>query len=96
MVTIRQNNSVIYQTSVPPGEFEISDLYPTSYSGDLQVTVEEADGEQTYIFPNLLCSPHDATSWELKNIVSTWGNIMLIAQSENRPFTSFCHLRLTL
>lgn len=46
MVTIRQNNSVIYQTSVPPGEFEISDLYPTSYSGDLQVTVEEADGSK--------------------------------------------------
>ncbi|MEQ4924045.1 fimbria/pilus outer membrane usher protein [Proteus hauseri] len=44
VVTVRQNNSVIYQTSVPPGEFAISDLYPTSYSGDLQVTIEEADG----------------------------------------------------
>lgn len=44
VVTIRQNNSVIYQTAVPPGEFAISDLYPTSYSGDLQVTIEEADG----------------------------------------------------
>ncbi|MBG6029296.1 fimbrial biogenesis outer membrane usher protein [Proteus mirabilis] len=44
VVTVRQNNSIIYQTSVPPGEFAISDLYPTSYSGDLQVTIEEADG----------------------------------------------------
>lgn len=43
-VTVKQNGSVIYQTTVPPGEFSISDLYPTSYSGDLDVTIEEADG----------------------------------------------------
>ncbi|MBG5918216.1 fimbria/pilus outer membrane usher protein [Providencia stuartii] len=44
VVTIRQNGSVIYQTTVPPGEFEINDLYPTSYSGDLEVQIEEANG----------------------------------------------------
>lgn len=44
VVTIRQNGSVIYQTTVPPGEFEINDLYPTSYSGDLDVQIEEANG----------------------------------------------------
>lgn len=43
-VTIRQNGNVIYQTTVPPGEFSINDLYPTSYSGDLEVTIEEANG----------------------------------------------------
>lgn len=45
-VTVRQSGSVIYQTTVPPGSFLIDDLYPTGYGGDLDVTVEEADGTQ--------------------------------------------------
>ncbi|MEQ4673153.1 fimbria/pilus outer membrane usher protein [Providencia vermicola] len=44
IVTVRQNGNVIYQTTVPPGEFSINDLYPTSYSGDLDVTIEETNG----------------------------------------------------
>lgn len=39
-----QNGHEIYQTTVAPGPFEINDLYPTSYSGDLDVTVTEANG----------------------------------------------------
>lgn len=46
-VRIRQNNNVIYQTSVPPGAFIINDLYPTSSGGDLQVSIEENDGQVT-------------------------------------------------
>lgn len=43
-VSVRQNGQEIYQTTVAPGAFEITDLYPTSYSGDLDVEVSEADG----------------------------------------------------
>ncbi|MGA5657978.1 fimbria/pilus outer membrane usher protein, partial [Rahnella contaminans] len=43
-VTIRQNNTVIYESYVPPGAFVINDLYPNSTNGDLNVTVTEADG----------------------------------------------------
>lgn len=43
-VTIKQNGYVLYQTYVPTGAFEITDLYPTSSSGDLTVEVKEADG----------------------------------------------------
>lgn len=51
-VTIRQNGYVIYQSYVPPGAFEIKDLYPTSGSGDLNVTIKEADGsEQNLVVP---------------------------------------------
>jgi outer membrane usher protein len=51
-VTIRQNGYVIYQSYVAPGPFNISDLYPTSGSGDLQVTIKEADGsEQNLVVP---------------------------------------------
>ncbi|MDP9995570.1 outer membrane usher protein [Variovorax boronicumulans] len=46
-VTVRQNGYVIYSAFVAPGAFVIDDLYPTSSSGDLEVTVAEADGRQT-------------------------------------------------
>mgnify|MGYP001024886410 CR=1 FL=1 len=47
-VTVRQNGYVIYQTTVPPGAFEINDLYPTSRSGDLDVVVKEANGQERH------------------------------------------------
>ncbi|MRT03460.1 fimbria/pilus outer membrane usher protein [Ewingella americana] len=51
-VTVRQSNQVIYETTVPPGEFLINDLYPTGYGGDLEVNVREADGsEQRFLVP---------------------------------------------
>ncbi|MBB4862541.1 outer membrane usher protein [Pseudomonas nitritireducens] len=43
-VTVRQGGNVLYETSVAPGPFVIDDLYNTGYSGDLDVTVTEADG----------------------------------------------------
>ncbi|ENB7664467.1 TPA: fimbria/pilus outer membrane usher protein [Enterobacter cloacae] len=51
-VTIKQNGYTIYQSYVAPGAFAISDLYPTSGSGDLEVTIKEADGsERTFVQP---------------------------------------------
>ncbi|MHC8318226.1 fimbria/pilus outer membrane usher protein [Pseudomonas sp. LB3P31] len=51
-VTIRQNGYVIHESTVAPGAFEILDLNPTSDSGDLNVTVTEADGrESTFSVP---------------------------------------------
>ena len=47
-VTVRQNDQVIYETTVSPGEFLINDLYPLGYGGDLDVTVKEADGSEEY------------------------------------------------
>lgn len=45
-VEIRQNNYVLYTANVPPGPFEISDIYPSGSNGDLQVTIIEADGRR--------------------------------------------------
>ncbi|EPJ3204333.1 fimbrial outer membrane usher protein [Salmonella enterica subsp. enterica serovar Derby] len=51
-ITVRQNGRVAYQTAVPPGEFEINDMFPTGSNGDYDVTVKEADGsEQHFIVP---------------------------------------------
>lgn len=43
-VTVSQNGNVIYQTFVPPGPFRINDLYQIGQSGNLTVTIYEADG----------------------------------------------------
>jgi len=47
-VTIRQNDNIIYENTVPPGPFAITDLNPTGYGSDLDVTVEESDGSKTH------------------------------------------------
>ncbi|HEY9134155.1 MAG TPA: fimbria/pilus outer membrane usher protein, partial [Dyella sp.] len=46
LIIVRQNGRVILQTSVPAGPFKIDDLYPTGQSGELQVTIREADGQE--------------------------------------------------
>ncbi|HEY1845079.1 MAG TPA: fimbria/pilus outer membrane usher protein [Buttiauxella sp.] len=48
-IVIRQNGYVIYQRYVAPGAFEITDLYPTSGSGDLNVTIKESDGSEQHL-----------------------------------------------
>jgi len=51
-ITIRQNSVIIYETTVAPGAFEITDLYATGYGGDLDVSVQEADGSvRTFSVP---------------------------------------------
>ena len=46
-VQVRQSGYIIYETVVAPGPFEIRDLYPAAASGDLDVSVIEADGRRT-------------------------------------------------
>ncbi|MCS2158050.1 fimbrial biogenesis usher protein [Scandinavium sp. H11S7] len=51
-ITLHQNGYVVYQSYVQSGAFAISDLNPTSSSGDLEVTVDEKDGsQQRYTVP---------------------------------------------
>ncbi|HEP8699046.1 TPA: fimbrial biogenesis outer membrane usher protein [Pseudomonas aeruginosa] len=45
-VEVRQNEQLIYSTTVSPGSFVIDDLYPTGYGGDLAVSIIEADGRR--------------------------------------------------
>lgn len=51
-VSVTQSGNKIYETSVPPGAFEINDLSTTGYGNDLLVTIEEADGsKRTFTVP---------------------------------------------
>src|SRR5690606_18348775 len=45
-VEIRQNDYILYSTTVAPGPFEINDIYPTGSNGDLEITIIEADGRR--------------------------------------------------
>lgn len=47
-VVIRQNNYIIYQSAVPQGAFEITDLNTTNGGGDLDVTIKEEDGSEQH------------------------------------------------
>lgn len=44
-VEVHQQGQLIYQTTVAPGAFEINDLNPTGYGGNLVVSVIEATGD---------------------------------------------------
>ena len=46
-VEVRQNGYTIYSTNVPPGPFALSDIYPSTLSGNLDVTVIEANGSRS-------------------------------------------------
>lgn len=56
-VTIRQNGNIIHESNVAPGPFSIEDLYPTSFGGDLEVTVTEADGREQRFNVNFSAVP---------------------------------------
>ncbi|WP_445224724.1 fimbria/pilus outer membrane usher protein [Erwinia sorbitola] len=43
-VTIIQRGQTVYETVVPPGPFELSDIGAMGYGGDLQMTITESDG----------------------------------------------------
>ena len=49
-VVVRQRGNVIHETVVAPGAFEIDDLFPTGFGGDLEVSVLEADGRVQKFF----------------------------------------------
>lgn len=44
VITIKQNNSTLYERNIPPGEFNITDLNTPGYGGNLEVTIRESDG----------------------------------------------------
>nr|WP_261644130.1 fimbria/pilus outer membrane usher protein [Erwinia mallotivora] len=45
-VSVTQRGQIIYETTVPPGPFELTDIGAMGYGGDLLLTITEADGRQ--------------------------------------------------
>ncbi|WP_435946894.1 fimbria/pilus outer membrane usher protein [Dryocola sp. BD586] len=51
-VQVTQQGRIVYETTVPPGPFELSDIGAMGYGGDLQLTITEADGrERSQVIP---------------------------------------------
>lgn len=51
-VQVMQRGKILYETTVPAGPFELSDIGAMGYGGDLQATIIEADGRQrTQVVP---------------------------------------------
>ncbi|WP_226800277.1 fimbria/pilus outer membrane usher protein [Burkholderia sp. Z1] len=46
VVEVRQSDYMLYRTNVPPGPFELTDIFPSGSNGDLEITVIEADGSR--------------------------------------------------
>ena len=65
-VSVKQNAREIYQTTVAAGPFKITDLYPTSYNGDLEVTIFEADGRQSQFRVPFNAIPESVRAGHLK------------------------------
>lgn len=67
-VTITQNGYKVYETTVPPGPFELTDFTPGGYGADLIVTIEEADGSKhtfTQPYSSLVQMMHPGVgSWD--------------------------------
>lgn len=83
-VTVRQNGYIIYQTYVPAGAFTITDLYPTSASGDMEVTVTEADGTERRSLQPFSAVPVMLREGRLKYSV-TAGEYRSAARESSKP-----------
>ena len=91
-VTIRQGGNIVYETTVPPGEFKIEDMYNSSFAGDFVVQISEADGRQKqYVVPYsagvLLLRP-DASRYS-----AVVGKLMNVVQHDAPLFGEFTYQR---
>lgn len=82
-VSVKQNNVEIYQTTVSPGEFEITDLYPTSYQGDLLVEVLEANGEINSFFVPFASVPESMRPGHIRYVLAA-GKVRNFSQLNNQ------------
>lgn len=86
-VSIEQNGREIYQLTVAPGAFEINDLYPTNFDGNLKVIVTEADGTQ-----HSTDVPYAAVPTSLRSGLSNYSIAIGQTDLENSKDTFFTDL----
>ncbi len=86
-VTIRQNNYIIYESYVSPGPFVITDLYSTSGSGDLDVTITEKNGQQRKFVQPFSSVPMMQREGQLK-YQFTFGRYRHAKAEVNKPYFS--------
>lgn len=71
LVEVRQNDVLIYQTTVPPGSFDIKNINPLSYNGDLNITVIEANGSKSSFVVPFSAVPDSVRPGKIKYSISS-------------------------
>ncbi|QQX79911.1 fimbrial biogenesis outer membrane usher protein [Shewanella sp. KX20019] len=80
-VKVKQNNVVIYQTTVPAGPFAIEDIVTTNVRRDLEVEVTNVNGEISHFIV-----PYVATSNSLRENTSQYEvSIGILEELESNP-----------
>ncbi|NCI18115.1 fimbrial biogenesis outer membrane usher protein [Cronobacter muytjensii] len=82
-VTVRENGNVVYQRSVPPGPFVISDLSSVSNGGKLEVVVTEADGSESRSTVAYSSVPQLLRTWQVKYNLAV-GHYLSSSESGNK------------
>ncbi|MFA0001364.1 fimbria/pilus outer membrane usher protein [Vibrio lentus] len=80
-VTVAQNDQIIYETTVSPGEFLIDDLYPMGFGGYLDIVIHEADGTEQN-----LSVPYDSLTQLLR--VGSHRYSLVVGQYQNDALLS--------
>jgi outer membrane usher protein len=83
-VEIRQNDYLLYTNSVPPGPFEINDIYPSGSNGDLELTIIEADGTRSTTRQAFSSLPIMVREGQLKYSLSA-GQYSSNSDEQNKP-----------
>lgn len=83
-IEVRQDSYILYTTNVPPGPFEISDIYPSGSNGDLEITIVEADGRRKVTKQAFSALPTMVREGQLKYSVSG-GKFSNNSQGYNTP-----------
>ncbi len=65
-VEVHQKDNLIYQTFIPPGAFEITDIYPSNLNGDLEVSIYEENGHVRKFTQPFSASPLMIRSGQIK------------------------------
>lgn len=83
-VTVSQNGRTLYQTTVPPGPFTISDLVNT-LQGQLDVTIEEEDGRKSTFQVGSASIPFLTRKGQIRYKVSTGKPTSISHNDINNP-----------
>lgn len=69
-IEVHQKDNLIYQTFVPPGAFEITDIYPSNLNGDLEVSIYEENGKVRKFTQPFSASPLMIREGQIKYLVN--------------------------
>ncbi|CAQ83064.1 MULTISPECIES: fimbria/pilus outer membrane usher protein [Photorhabdus] len=84
-IEVHQKDNLIYQTFVPPGAFEITDIYPTDSNGDLEISIYEENGKVRKFTQLFSASPLMIREGQIKYFINV-GKFSGSKQSSKKRF----------